>query len=75
MCTFVQYRLAQPRFVVKAERGHNCPVRIHRADQSFALKRHPNGRVAQPTGVFGCHHGIAEMEMIAVRIRRLYGNA
>src|SRR5437762_13432065 len=75
VAAFVEDRLPQPGLVVETERGHDRPMRVHRADQSLSLERHPDRRIAQPARVAGCDDGIAEMEMIAVRIGRAYWDA
>src|SRR5690348_6740584 len=71
----VEDRLAQSGLVVETERGHDRSMRVHRADQAFTLQRRPNGGIAQSAGVAGHNHGVAEVEMIAVRVGRAHGNA
>src|SRR5437868_2809775 len=68
-------RLAQPRLVIETERGDNGAMRVPRADQALPLQRRPDRGIAQSAGVAGRDHGVAEVEMIAVRIGRVHGNA
>src|SRR5690348_12737058 len=68
-------RLAQPRLVIETERGDNGAMRVPRADQALPLQRHPDRGIAQSAGVAGRDHGVAEVEMIAVRIGRVHCNA
>src|ERR1700757_774496 len=71
----VEDHLAQPSLVVEPERSHDGSVRVHRADQSLPLQRHPDCRIAQPAGVASCDHGVAEVKMITMRIGRPYNYA
>ena len=75
MAAFVQDRFTQPRLVVETERGHDRPMRIHRADQPLALERHPDRGIAKPAGVARRYDSVTEVEMIAVRIGRAHDNA
>src|SRR5689334_24642683 len=75
VAAFVQDRLPQPGLVVETERRHHRPLRVHRVDQSLSLQRYPDRRIAQSAGVAGGDDGIAEVEMIAVRIGRAYWDA
>src|SRR6266436_3278178 len=74
MAALVENRLAQSRVVVEPEGGHDRAVRVHRIDQSLALEYHPNRGIAQPAGIAGGNHGLAEVKMVAVRIRRADGD-
>src|SRR5215471_14949192 len=66
----VQDDLAQSGLIIETKRGQNGTVGIRRTDQALALQRDPNRGIAQPASVAARHYGLAEVEMVAVRLRR-----
>src|SRR5215471_3073361 len=70
MAALVQDRVAHSRLVVKAGRCHNRAIGVEGTDQPFALQRYPDCRIAQPARITRDDYGLAEMKMIAVRLRR-----
>src|SRR5207248_8359678 len=70
MAGAVQDRLAQPGIIFLAERRQDHRFRRLRMDQALAGQCGPDRWIAQPGRVARRDHRLAEMEMIAMRIRQ-----
>ena len=65
----VQHRFTQPCFIAEAQRGQDSGRR-RGAYQAFALKRRPYPRVAQTGRLTRGYDCLADVKVIAVRIRQ-----
>src|SRR5215831_10665228 len=70
-----QDHLAHSGLIAEPKRRQDAAIRIHGPQQSLALQRQPDRGIAQTARVAGGDDGLAEVEMVAMRVGRPHDDA